>query len=193
MARMQDGLEVVTRLLRSDEPVTYEGRFYHLRGATLLARPQRPGGPQILIGGNGPKRTLRLAARYADVWNGVFLSPEEFRARSAVLDDLLAQADRQPHDVRRTLMTAIFFGRDLPALDRQLESERTFRPELASTPRDELIAIMRQRNVIVGTPEMAAEQIAAYARAGVAELMLQWLDQEDIEGLHGLAEVVRSL
>ena len=193
MARMQEGLAVVTRLLRSDEPVTYAGRFYQLRGATLLARPQRPGGPQILIGGNGPRRTLPLAARYADVWNGVYLSPEEFRARSAMLDDLLAPAGRQPHEVLRTLMTGIFFGRDLPALDRQLESERTFRPELASTPRDELIAIMRQRNVIVGTPEMVAEQIATYARAGVAELMLQWLDQEDIEGLHGLAEVVRSL
>ena len=80
MARMQEGLEVVTRLLRSDAPVTYEGRFYQLRGATLLARPQRPGGPPIMIGGNGPKRTLPLVARYADMWNGVFLSPEGFRA-----------------------------------------------------------------------------------------------------------------
>jgi F420-dependent oxidoreductase-like protein len=193
MARMQEGLEVITRLLRSDEPVTYAGRFYQLRGATLLARPQRPGGPQIMIGGNGPKRTLPLVARYADVWNGVFLSPEEFRTRSTALDELLVAAGRQPSDVRRTLMTGIFFGRDLPALDRQLESERTFQPEHASTPRDQLIAIMRQRNVIVGTPEMVAGQIAAYTQAGVTELMLQWLDQDDIEGLQGLAEVVRSL
>ena len=193
MARMQEGLEVVTRLLRSDEPVTYEGRFYQLRGAMLLARPQRPGGPPIMIGGNGPKRTLPLVARYADVWNSVFIGPEEFRARSAALDDLLIAAGRQPGDVRRTLMTGIFFGRDLPALDRQLEGERKFRPELASTPRDELIAIMRQRNVIVGTPEMVAGQIAAYTQAGAQELMLQWLDQDDIEGLQALAEVVRSL
>ena len=106
---------------------------------------------------------------------------------------LLIAAGRQPGDVRRTLMTGIFFGRDLPALDRQLEGERKFRPELASTPRDELIAIMRQRNVIVGTPEMVAGQIAAYTQAGAQELMLQWLDQDDIEGLQALAEVVRSL
>jgi F420-dependent oxidoreductase-like protein len=193
MARLEEGLEVVTRLLRSDEPVTYEGQFYQLRGATLLPRPQRPGGPRIAIGGNGPKRTLPLAARYADVWNGVYLSPEEFRARSTRLDELLKQAGRQPGDLRRTLMTGIFFGRDQAALDRQLESERAFRPELASTPRDELIAIMRQRNAIVGTPEMVAEQIGTYTQAGVNELMLQWLDQDDIEGLQGLAEVVRSL
>src|SRR4029079_16136485 len=109
------------------------------------------------------------------------------------LDELLREAGRQPGDVRRTLMTGIFFGRDLPALDRHLEGERASQPELASTPRDQLIAIMRQRIAIVGTPEMVAGQIAAYTQAGVTELMLQWLDQEDIEGLQELAEVVRSL
>jgi F420-dependent oxidoreductase-like protein len=193
MARMEEGMEVVTRLLRSDEPVTYEGRFFQLRGATLLARPQRPGGPRIMIGGNGPKRTLPMVARYADVWNGVFLAPDDFRARSAALDDLLVAAGRQPGDVRRTLMTGIFFGRDLAALDRQLQSERSFRPKLTDTPRDELIARMRQRNVIVGTPEMVKEQISACVQAGAEELMLQWLDQDDIEGLRDLAEVVRDL
>src|SRR5205085_10966298 len=71
MARLEEGLEVITRLLRSDEPVTYEGRFYHLRGGTLLPRPQHPGGPPILIGGRGPRRTLPLVARYADICNAV--------------------------------------------------------------------------------------------------------------------------
>jgi F420-dependent oxidoreductase-like protein len=193
MARMEEGMEVVTRLLRSDEPVTYEGRFYQLRGATLLPRPQRPGGPRIMIGGNGPKRTLPMVARYADVWNGVFLSPEDFRARSVALDDLLVAAGRQPGDLRRTLMTGIFFGRDLAALDRQLEGERRSRPDLADTPRDELIARMRQRNLIVGTPEMVKQQVLAYVQAGAQELMLQWLDQDDVEGLHDLAEAVRGL
>src|SRR2546422_7073613 len=77
MARLEEGLEVITRLLRSDEPVTFGGRFFQYRGATLLPRPQRPGGPRILIGGNGIKRTLPLVVRYADIWNGSFLPPEE--------------------------------------------------------------------------------------------------------------------
>src|SRR5437870_5746624 len=84
MARLEEGLEVITRLLRSDEPVTYEGQFFQLRGATLLPRPQWPGGPPILIGGNGPKRTLPLAARYASIWNANFLAPEAFRERSVI-------------------------------------------------------------------------------------------------------------
>src|SRR5947209_12638365 len=69
MARLEEGLEVVTRLLNSNVPVTFEGRFYQLRSATLLPRPQRPGGPRILLGGSGVKRTLPLVARYAHAWN----------------------------------------------------------------------------------------------------------------------------
>jgi F420-dependent oxidoreductase-like protein len=190
IARLQEGLEVVTRLLRGDEPATFDGRFYQLRGATLLPRPQRPGGPRIMIGGNGPKRTLPLVARYADIWNAVFVGPDEFSQRSTMLDDLLRAAGRKPGELRRTVMTGIFFGRDMDALDRKLDGERQFRPELASKPREELIKILRGRNVIVGTPDTVAEQIDAYRKAGVEELMLQWLDQDDIEGLRALAEVV---
>jgi F420-dependent oxidoreductase-like protein len=194
MARFEEGLEVVTRLLRSGEPVTFEGRFYQLRGATLLPRPQRAGGPRLAIGGNGPRRTLPLAARYADEWNGVFLSPDAFRERSATLDGLLRDAGRQPADVRRTLMTGVFFGRDREALGQKLAPLAARDPELAGKSTDELATILRaDGSRIVGTPDMVAEQIAAFESAGVAELMLQWLDQDDIEGLRAFGEVARGL
>jgi F420-dependent oxidoreductase-like protein len=146
MQRLSEGLEVITRLLKSDEPVTYEGRFYHLRGATLLPRPQRPGGPRILIGGNGVKRTLPLAARYADIWNATFLPPNEFRERADRLDTLLVEAGRQPGDVRRTLMYFGFQGY-----------------------------------------EALFDLVPQYAEAGVQELMVQWLDLDNIDGLRALA------
>jgi F420-dependent oxidoreductase-like protein len=112
LARLEEGLEVITQLLRSDEPVTYEGRFFQLRGATLLPRPQRPGGPPILIGGSGLHRTLPLVARYADIWNGQFLTPEEFQERSSRLDVLLSEVGRPRHSVRRSLLLAPFWADD---------------------------------------------------------------------------------
>jgi F420-dependent oxidoreductase-like protein len=190
MARFEEGLEVVTRLLRSDEPVTYAGHFFQLREAILLPRPQRPGGPRILIGGNGMRRTLPLAARYADWWNAVMLTPAEFQERSAALDDLLRAAGRQPQDVRRTLMLGTHFGRDQEELDRRLSWRHT-RPEWAGKPLEAVVAALAgSGRSLVGTPEMVIGQIQAYARAGVAELMLQWLDQDDREGLRALAESV---
>jgi len=191
MARFEEGLEVITRLLRSDEPATYAGRFYQLREATLLPRPQRPGGPPITIGGNGPKRTVPLAARYADIWNGTFLSPDDFRSRSALLDDLARAAGRQPGSIRRTMMTTLIFERDMDALQRRVMRKRP--AELADKPLDVLLEHIRaERHAIIGTPDMVAEQIAAYAAAGVEELMLQWLDMDDIDGLRAFAEVMYS-
>jgi len=184
MGRLEEGLEVITRLLRSDEPVTYAGRFYQLNGATLLPRPQRPGGPRIMIGGNGPKRTLPLAARYADVWNATFRSPADFRTLSAQLDTLARAAGREPTSIRRTMMTGLFFGRDQATLERKVGGLRERVPELAGQPLDALLAYLRaERNALAGSAETIAEQIAAYAAAGVEELMLQWFEMDDLEGL----------
>ena len=64
MTRLEEALEVTTRLLRSDAPQPFDGRFYRLReGASLLPRPQREGGPRLMVGGTGPKRTLPLVSR----------------------------------------------------------------------------------------------------------------------------------
>ncbi len=66
-ACLEDGLEVMTGLLKSDAPISFEGHFYRLRDAVLLPKLQRPDGPPIMIGGSGPRRTLPLVAHNADI------------------------------------------------------------------------------------------------------------------------------
>lgn len=190
MNRLEEGLEVITRLLHSDEPVTYEGHFYHLRGATLLPRPQRPGGPRIMIGGTGVKRTLPLVVRYADIWNAPFTSPETFRERSTYLDTLLREAGREPQSVKRTLMAPIFLGRDTSELDQQLQWRQS-RPELADKSLDEVITTLHHNGFLVGTPETIIEQIHTYANVGVEEIMLVQRgdpSEQTIEQLRTIAE-----
>ncbi len=190
MRRLEEGLEVVTRLLQSDEPVTYEGRFYHLNGATLLPRPTRLGGPPILIGGNGMTRTLPLAARYADCWNAAFITPEAFHERSVRLDELLCASGRQPSDVQRSLMLTLIFARTRDELEQRLASRRQ-RPELAGKSLDEVIvALHAAGSTIVGTPETVLSRMRDYEAAGVQELMLQWLDLDNLDGLKALADTV---
>jgi alkanesulfonate monooxygenase SsuD/methylene tetrahydromethanopterin reductase-like flavin-dependent oxidoreductase (luciferase family) len=149
MARFAEGLELITRLLRDEEPVTFDGAYYSTHEARLLPRPERPGGPPLLIGGNGEKRTLPLAARYATIWNAVYLPVENFRETSGRLDELLRAADRKPEDVRRTVMLPLFFD-----------------------PRDE---------------DEVRRQIAAYSEAGADELIFQWMEMDDLEGLRAFA------
>ncbi|NWG18436.1 MAG: TIGR03560 family F420-dependent LLM class oxidoreductase [Chloroflexi bacterium] len=175
-ARLTEGLEVVTRLLTSDIPVTFQGQYYTLDEAMLLPRPQRPGGPPILIGGNGPERTLPLVARYATEWNAVFIRLETYRERSRQLDDLLDQQGRAPHSVKRSLMTQLVYGRD----------DADVRRKLGTRDADETIA----RGLIVGTTGAVIEQLGRFAEAGVERFMLQWLDQDNIADLERFARDV---
>jgi F420-dependent oxidoreductase-like protein len=177
-ARFREGLEVITRLLRSDEPLSFNGQFYRLHEATLLPRPEREGGSSILIGGNGLQRTLPLAAQYGDEWNGVLIPAVKYRELNAQLDGLLKEVGRKPEDVRRSLMTGIVFGRNQVELDRKV------------TARGSTVAELRRHGLIAGTPADVVNQLEQFAQAGVQRIMLQWLDLDDLVGLEALARAV---
>ncbi len=178
MRRFEEGLDVVTRLLSSDTPVDYDGAHYQLKQAILLPRPQRPGGPPILVGGNGKQRTLRLAARYAKEWNGTGQTPQSFAERMPILDSYLAAQGRQPKEVKRSTMIRILYGRD----------EAEVQAKLAGTPFT--AEEWRARGALVGEAGQILEQLAALAAAGCQQVMLQWLEQDDIAGLEALANSV---
>ena len=173
--RFAEGLEVVTQLLNSDEPVAFNGDYYHLEDAILLPRPQRPGGPPILIGGNGPQLTLPLVAKYASEWNAVYISPEGFKEKSALLDGMLVENGRSSSDVRRSLMTRVEIG-----------DEATVAEKFSAQSVDEL----RQRGLVLGTPSQIVESLKTWDEAGLDRIMLQWLDLDDIDGLETLAKEV---
>lgn len=179
--RFEEGLQVITYLLHSDTPVDFTGRYYHLQDAILLPRPQRPHGPPILIGGQGPHRTLSLVARFADEWNTPEISPQEFIRLNQQLDRLLQHAGRRPAEVRRSLMTNCTFGKDENEV-RQKVAERTY----ARFTLEEF----RQRGAIVGTANQIVDQLEVWAEAGVQRVMLQWLDLDDIDSLEAIASQV---
>lgn len=174
-AMFTDALEITKRLLESRQPVTYHGQHFSLENAILLPRPQRK--TPVLIGGNGPKKTLPLAARYADEWNGVYLNISAYRERIDRLDALLEKRGRAAHSVKRSLMTRVLIGPDAAGLKALLRD--------GETP-DSLF----QRGVIAGTPAQVIDQIGRFTVAGVQRFMLQWLDQDDITGLELLAREV---
>ena len=154
-------------------------------------RPQRKGGPPILIGGSGRKRTLPLVARYASQWNTVNPTLDDFRDMSAYLDDLIRQAGRRPRDVKRSIMTMVIFGRTREDLRARLEKPPFNSPRVEGKSLDEKIAFWRdERRALIGNGEEIAAQIGAYAEAGAQEIMTQWFQLDDVEGLRQYAEDV---
>ena len=179
--RFEEGLEVVKLLLSSDQASDFDGQYFQLREGILLPRPQRPGGPPILIGGNGRKRTLPLTARYATEWNALMSSPEEFATLNVHLDTLLNEQSRDPGEVKRSMMVGCIFGSD----ESQVEERVAARTKGERSADD-----LRRRGVIVGTPQQMAEQLQVLYQAGVQRVMLQWIDLDDIEGLEIISQQV---
>jgi F420-dependent oxidoreductase-like protein len=175
--RFEEGLDVITQLLENSDPVNFEGQFYRLQEAILLPRPNRPGGPPVLIGGNGPHYTLPLVVRFAREWNAVATNSAQFAELSAQLDEMLVAAGRQPDQVRRSMMTNCIYAPSSSALADKLQSGKG-----GKSP-DEL----RKEGRIVGTGAEIVEQIGQLERAGVQRVMLQWLDLDDMDGLEGVA------
>lgn len=176
--RFEEGVEVINSLLSSDDPIDFSGQYFQIEEGILLPRPQRPGGPPIMIGGNGRKRTLPIAARYAREWNALMATPDRFVELNQYMDILLREQSRDIKEVRRSMMVGCIFGRN----KNQLEERVAARTKGERTADD-----LRARGVVVGTSNQMVDQISQLEEAGVQRLMLQWLDLDDIDGLEAIA------
>ncbi|MFN8101821.1 MAG: LLM class F420-dependent oxidoreductase [Mycobacterium sp.] len=98
--RFEEACQVLIGLLDQDtREFTFDGSYYQLKNARNEPRgPQRPH-PPICIGGSGEKRTLKITARYADHWNFMGGSPEDFARKRDVLAAHCADIGRDPAEI----------------------------------------------------------------------------------------------
>jgi len=99
---LEEACEVI-RSLWTQPRTSFDGAQYTLSGAVAEPKPVQQPHPPIWIGGSGRQRTLRITARYADVWNAAGGSPEEVAETSAVLDQRCAEIGRDPAQIRRSV------------------------------------------------------------------------------------------
>jgi F420-dependent oxidoreductase-like protein len=86
MGMLEEQLEIVHRSW-SEEGFSFQGRHYRMEKNPALPKPLQQPHPPLLIGGRGGQRSLRLAARWADEYNTLFVSPEECRKVRARLEE----------------------------------------------------------------------------------------------------------
>ncbi len=175
---LEEALQATKLLLRSDAPSSFQGQHFQLEEAILLPRPARPGGPPILIGGNGPRRTLPLVAKYADEWNADALDLDTYRARRAALGDCLSAEGRAIDEIKYSLMTRVIYRQTQAQLDAFLHESGISSEGLEAG------------KMIVGTAAEVADQIGARFEAGVERIMLRWLELDDMANLELLARDV---
>lgn len=140
---LEDALEIVSRLF-TGEIVDYDGRLVSLHQARLQPLPVQRPHPPIWIGGSGPRRTLPLVARYADVWHA-WGSPNSLREANARVDELAAENGRDPASIQRASSLS---------LD-DLDTARRHAGKWRDASYDYLVC---------GWPEAGAAQVEAFAR-----------------------------
>lgn len=147
LKRFAEACAVLHSLLREPR-TTFSGEYYNLADAPLEPRPVQTPMP-LLIGGGGEKVMLGIVARYADEWNG-WGTPEVLRHKIAVLSEHCAAIGRDPAEIHKSaqVMWVMEGENDAPSA----------RPSVQPT--------------ITGSPVALAEAVAAYAEAGVDELVV---------------------
>lgn len=181
--RVAEQLEVITGLWRTpvEETFSYRGTHYQLADAPALPKPAQPGGPPIIIGGRGLRRTPQLAARYADEFNAAFLSPAEaarrFRLVEAECDRLGRRADRRP--MRLSGGAPVAIGRTKAEATRRFET--VYEPNSALPPHED---------PVMGSPEQLVDRIGSMAEAGAGRFYVRLVDMTDLAHLELIAEEV---
>ena len=183
MDRLECGARVIRALWR-DGAVTIEQPYSPLADAQTTPRPA-PGALPLVIGGRGERRTLRIVAEHADEWNVTRLTPEEYPAKLAVLEQHCRAVGRDPATIRRSLMIPLAIGRTPAEVDARRQRAHAILPRL---PKE--AAEWREAGFLHGSPEEVARELRRWEGLGLYRVMLQLLDQEDFAAIDLFAREV---
>jgi alkanesulfonate monooxygenase SsuD/methylene tetrahydromethanopterin reductase-like flavin-dependent oxidoreductase (luciferase family) len=133
----------------------------------------------IVVGGTAKPRTVAAAVRYAQEYNTPFASVDEARDRRARVDAAAREAGREP--LVFSIMTGCVVGRDAGEVEQRVADWR----RVSRSPDG--------RPPVCGTVDEVADQLRAYAQAGVERAMLQHLHHEDVEMVALLCDLAAVL
>lgn len=148
--RFEEATQVLISLLR-EKRTTFSGDYFRVEDAPNQPPPVQQPIP-VLIGGGGEKRTMRIAARYADEWNS-WTTPDVLTHKVGVLHKHCDDVGRDPSEIRLSTQALLFLGTDEAWLAEKRASDAG-------------------RAAVVGDPSEVTEIIGRYAKAGADEFII---------------------
>ena len=149
MDRLDEALTIAKAMFTEDR-ATFEGRFSHVQDALNVPNPVQAGGPPNMFGGGGEQRTMRSAAKHADMTHWFPLGFDLLKHKTEVLEGYCAEIGRDPSTIQRTMAAPAIVARDAAAKAELLEA----------------LPAERRPYIQGGTPAEAAEALKPYLDAG---------------------------
>lgn len=177
--KLEEQFEILTGLWAAapGELYSYEGAHYRLIDCPALPRPATPGGPPLIVGGLGARRTPALAARHAAEFNVPFAGVARVRTQFQRVRAACEQARRDPDELVYSNAVTVCCATSDRELSRRAERIGTDLKELRS-------------GGAAGTPAEVLERLEDFAGAGSERAYLQVIDIEDLDHLELIAAEV---
>ncbi|MCL2584623.1 MAG: TIGR03560 family F420-dependent LLM class oxidoreductase [Streptosporangiales bacterium] len=179
-ARLEESLEIITRMFAEPGGATFKGEHYEIRDLPCLPAPVQRPRPPVHVGGAGPKFTLPLVARYADVWNVPTYALDRVGELSRRLDEECEKIGRDPATIRRSVEAVLVIAE--PA---DLDAALTRARRHYGHPGFGLDA-----GGLAGNPDQIAERISVLAGAGISSFVFFTHDRASTSTLELFAEAV---
>ncbi|TMF37017.1 MAG: LLM class F420-dependent oxidoreductase [Chloroflexi bacterium] len=176
--RLDEAL-TIAKLMFTEERPSFEGKFYRIERALNVPRPIQPGGPKILVGGGGEKRTLRLLARHGDIGHWFGGPIDDLKRKKQIFEEHCEVVGRDPSTVLLTVGVGLIL----------VENEKDAKAILDQVPPE------RRPMVMAARVPQAAEFLGPYLDAGFGGFTLSnpALPTVDAIGLAGeLIKTVRG-
>jgi len=176
MERLDEALTIAKLMFTEDRP-SFEGKHYRIERALNVPRPIQPGGPKILVGGSGERKTLRLLARHGDIGHWFGGPVEELKRKKGVFEEHCAAVGRDPKSVLLTI------GMNIILVDKESEGKALF----------DRIPDERKPMVRIATPEQAAETLRPYVDAGFGGFTLSNMTSPTVESIGRAGELIKLM
>ncbi|MFZ4718815.1 MAG: LLM class F420-dependent oxidoreductase [Ilumatobacteraceae bacterium] len=185
--KLEEGLQIVKGMF-VDETTTFEGKWFTVRDALNVPKPVTPGGPPVLIGGSGEKKTLRMVAQYGDACN-VFGGPDQVRHLMGVLDQHCERLGRDPKEICRTRLGTVTIG------DTTDDAWARVFARYGVSSVDELPPLTRMRvdGSIIGDADTVCERVQALLDAGLDGMIISLIDAHDTDSVAHAGEVLSAV
>jgi F420-dependent oxidoreductase-like protein len=168
--RLEDALQICRAMFTEDAP-SFEGRHYRIEKAANRPRPIQPGGPPILVGGSGERKTLRLVAQYADACN-LFGNVDVIRHKLDVLKGHCETVGRDYGEITKTKLATLVIAPTEAEVDDILAT--------AAAARRVDVASVREFT-IAGRPDAVVDQVAEHFDAGLDGIVFNMTDAHELD------------
>ena len=177
--QLEEGAQIIRSMLNNDS-TTFHGDHFSVDNAYLFPRPIQPN-PRLWIGGLGEKRTLRIAARYADGWNAAYIAPEVYAAKNQVLDNWCEKEGRDPASITRSVNLGFYMGTsEADARKKKEDVESAWAHDPTYKP----------GGMLFGAAEQVQDRIGQYVDIGATDLNIAFRAPFDFDAVQSFIEEV---